>query len=107
MEVTIISGIVTLIGIIVTNLLQYISNKKKTNADILNQMLEQALKLNKQELETIRELNKDLELKLDKLEARLELREAEIDKLKDRVGVLEDEKEGLQRQLDKCMKKKD
>ena len=104
MEVTLITGIFTLVGIIITNILQYVNTRKKNNADIINQLLEQALKLNKQELDTIRGFNVDLENKVNKLEARISEKETEIEVLKKKVADLEKENHSLQIELEKCIK---
>ena len=104
MEVTLITGIFTLVGIIITNILQYINTRKKNNADLVNQLLEQALKLNKQELDTIRGFNKDLEEKVNRLEQRIANRDSEIERLKVHMDALEKENNSLRRELDKCIK---
>lgn len=104
-DTTVIGGLITLIGIAIVNVLQFLNTRKKTSSDLVNQLLEQALKLNKQELETIRGLNEELEKKVERLNLRLDLKDTEIEKLKERVSMLELEKFNLQRELDNCVKK--
>ena len=72
MDATIIAGLLTFAGIVVTNTLQFFYNKRKASSDLITTMLEQAMKLNKQELDMVRELNKELDIKIDKLEVKIE-----------------------------------
>lgn len=91
------------------NIFQFFREKKKADTDFVVQLIEKSIVLNKQELETVRSLNKDLEEKIKALELENKEQNKEIDLSLDEIRnrnkeirELKEEIENLKVSLSKC-----
>jgi hypothetical protein len=85
-------ALVALIGSLTSNLVQYLSQKgtaKKSEADASGVMIEMALKLNRSEMDTLRQMNQELkedlhakDIRIDELEERITDAMDQLSKLK-------------------------
>lgn len=88
-------ALVALVGSLVSNLVQYASQKgsaKKSEADASGVMIEMALKLNRSEMDTLRQMNQELkddlhakDIRIDELEAKLTDLMQQMSKLREMV----------------------
>lgn len=103
-ETGLIATILSFIVSIVLGVLNYINLRKQAKSEELKEsstatsnLVDSALKINKQELETIREINEDLKCIVRDRDAELLEKEALITKLEERVKKLEELNNGKEK----------
>lgn len=104
---TILALIVSLSG----NLFQYLKERKKQNLDSIGLLIDGALKLSKQEIETIRELNisllkqaKEQRLEILDLEKKADEKDIELYQLRREISILREQLESCELNIKKLMK---
>jgi predicted nuclease with TOPRIM domain len=98
----IVLGLISLIGSVIVGYWGYTRDKKKADIDMVNTLLQKALDLNKQELQNVRDVNKDLKEQLEfEVRSRVVL-QAENKRLDDEVLTLEKEVKDVKKRLEYC-----
>lgn len=112
MQITLDAGLlIAIIGAatgVLASIAKIISSKGKAKLDnekLISELVEKALGINRQEIETIRTLNKDLTLDKEKADELLISKDSEIQELKKTLAIKETDYKHLQLLLEDCIQK--